>query len=101
MGIYGDYIGVYRTPIIGFKGPKYYNIQNIWALKPYCLGPWTLGFFRVWNSLVLLQLSRLCDYHCGYGLRTLYIYIYWGIMQNKMETTIVFRGSVRLCGWRL
>ena len=23
-------------------GPKYYNINGIWALKPYYLGPWTL-----------------------------------------------------------
>ena len=31
-----------RTQIIGFLGPKYYNINSIWALKPYYLGPWTL-----------------------------------------------------------
>ena len=23
-------------------GPKYYNINGIWALKPHYLGPWTL-----------------------------------------------------------
>ena len=23
-------------------GPKYYNVNGIWALKPYYLGPWTL-----------------------------------------------------------
>ena len=23
-------------------GPKYYNINGIWALKPCYLGPWTL-----------------------------------------------------------
>ena len=23
-------------------GPKYYNIDGIWALKPYYFGPWTL-----------------------------------------------------------
>ena len=23
-------------------GPKYYNINGIWALNPYYLGPWTL-----------------------------------------------------------
>ena len=23
-------------------GPKFYNIQGIWGLKPYDLGPWTL-----------------------------------------------------------
>ena len=31
-----------RTQIIGFVGPKYYNINSIWTLKPYYLGPWTL-----------------------------------------------------------
>ena len=23
-------------------GPKHYNVNGIWALKPYSLGPWTL-----------------------------------------------------------
>ena len=30
------------TQIIGFLGPKYYNINDLWALKPLYLGPWTL-----------------------------------------------------------
>ena len=31
-----------RTQIMGFWGPKYYDNNAIWALKPYYLGPWTL-----------------------------------------------------------
>ena len=31
-----------RTQITGFEGPNAYNINGIWALKPYYLGPWTL-----------------------------------------------------------
>ena len=29
-------------------GPKYCNINRIWALKPYYLGPWTP---RVWKGV--------------------------------------------------
>ena len=31
-----------KDPNNGVLGPKYYNINGIWALKPYYLGPWTL-----------------------------------------------------------
>ena len=31
-----------RTQINGVLGPKYYNLNGIWALKPYNLGPWSL-----------------------------------------------------------
>ena len=27
-------------------GPKYYNSTGIWALKHYCLGPWTLRVMK-------------------------------------------------------
>ena len=30
-------------------GPKYYNINGIWALKPYYLVPWTLRDTDVWG----------------------------------------------------
>ena len=32
-------------------GPKYYNINSIWALKPYYLGPWTLREDQVLSSV--------------------------------------------------
>ena len=31
-----------KDPNNGALGPKYYNINGIWALKPHNLGPWTL-----------------------------------------------------------
>ena len=31
-----------RAQTNGVLGPKYYNINGMWALKPYDLGPWTL-----------------------------------------------------------
>ena len=31
-----------RTQNNRVSGPKYYNINGIWALTPYYLGPWTL-----------------------------------------------------------
>ena len=37
--------------------PKYYNMNGIWALKPYYLGPWTLRD-RFWVVRNLLQSSR-------------------------------------------
>ena len=27
---------------MGVLGPKYYNLNGIWDLKPHYLGPWTL-----------------------------------------------------------
>ena len=42
-GVLGEYLGFRvkgpRTQIIGVLGPKCYNINGIWALKPYYLGP--------------------------------------------------------------
>ena len=26
--------------------PKYYNVNGVWALKPYYLGPWTWGLLQ-------------------------------------------------------
>ena len=34
-----------RTQIMGVLGPKYHNINGIWALNPYYLGPWTLRVY--------------------------------------------------------
>ena len=31
-----------KDPNNRVSGPKYYNMNGIWALKPYYLGPWTL-----------------------------------------------------------
>ena len=31
-----------KDPSTRALGPKYYNINGIWALKPHYLGPWTL-----------------------------------------------------------
>ena len=31
-----------KDPYNRVSGPKYYNINGIWALKPHYLGPWTL-----------------------------------------------------------
>ena len=31
-----------KDPNNGVLGPKYYDINGIWALNPYYLGPWTL-----------------------------------------------------------
>ena len=42
MGIYVDYDGVNRTQNNRVLGPKYYNVNGIWALKPCYLGPRTL-----------------------------------------------------------
>ena len=30
-----------KDPNIRVLGPKYYNMNGIWALKPHYLGPWT------------------------------------------------------------
>ena len=40
--VYRDCIRVYRTSKNAVLGPKYCNINGIWAVKPYKLGPWTL-----------------------------------------------------------
>ena len=32
-----------KDPNNGVLGPKYYDIDGIWALKRYYWGPWTLG----------------------------------------------------------
>ena len=48
-GIYRDIWGLYKgikDPNNGVSGPKYYNINGIWALKPSYLGPWTLRALR-------------------------------------------------------
>ena len=39
-------------------GPKYYNLNGIWALKPYYLGPWTLRG-EIAKQLGSLPLCRL------------------------------------------
>ena len=31
-----------QGPKYGVLGPKYFNVNGIWALTPYYLGPWTL-----------------------------------------------------------
>ena len=41
MGILGTIKGS-KDPNNVVLGPKCYNINGIWALKPYDLGPWTL-----------------------------------------------------------
>ena len=49
-GIYRDVWGLYRgisDPNFRVLGPKYYDINGIWALKPYYLGPWTLRVSRL------------------------------------------------------
>ena len=56
--------GVYRgimDPNNGILGPKYSNINGIWALKPYYLAPWTLrvGFSRVEDTAT----SHLSQFH--------------------------------------
>ena len=32
----------FKDPNNRVLGPKYYNVNGTWALKPYYLGPWTL-----------------------------------------------------------
>ena len=32
-----------KDPNIRVLGPKYYNMNGIWALKPHYSGPWTLN----------------------------------------------------------
>ena len=51
--ILGDYIYIHiyipegsKDSNNGVSGPKYYNIDGIWALKPHDLGPWTLRIDR-------------------------------------------------------
>ena len=41
-GSRGIYRGCKGHPNSMVLGPKYYNINGIWALKPHYLGPWTL-----------------------------------------------------------
>ena len=43
MGILVDYIGVYRTQMMGFRA-QILEYECNWALKPWCLSPWTLTF---------------------------------------------------------
>ena len=100
-----DYIGVYRTTIIGFEGPKYYNVNGIWALKPHCLGPWTLGFYNVWNSLVLLQFFQtirpsLWQWVENYIYTHIYIYI-WGLYGDSGNSYSILGLYIMLCGLRL
>ena len=35
-----------KDPNESASGPKYYNMNGIWDLKPYYLGPWTLRGYR-------------------------------------------------------
>ena len=42
-----------RAQMVGGLGPKYYNINSIWALKPHDLGPGTLEERAQGHSVVL------------------------------------------------
>ena len=44
-------------------GPKYYNINDIWVLKPCYFGPWTL---RGLYGLIRIE--------CTYGLRAMEVF---------------------------
>ena len=44
----------FKDPNDRVLGPKYHNINGIWDLKPYYLGPWTfrvmvLGLMVLWG----------------------------------------------------
>ena len=53
-----DYGGVNRTQNDRVLGPKYYNINGIWALKPCYLGPWTLRELFI-NGVTALSVMQL------------------------------------------
>ena len=39
-----------KDPNGGVLGPKHYNMNGIWDLKPYYLGPWTLRVMYTQNA---------------------------------------------------
>ena len=69
---------VYRVSGLGSKdpnnrvlGPKYHNINGIWALKPYYLGPWTLrdSSLKVWG--LKFRRSGRSSLFIGFGVERL------------------------------
>ena len=56
-----------RTQIIGFIEPKYYTINDTWALKPDYLGPWTLRD-RYSTVLFFPRLPVTQQYYAGLGV---------------------------------
>ena len=81
----GGYVGIYagctRVQGLGFKdpnnrvlGPKYNEYYSIWALKPYYLGPWTLGKDKAFVALDFLVLEE----ECGGGVGSKVV-VYMGI----------------------
>ena len=61
----------YISPNNTASGPKYYNMNGIWALKPYHLGPCT---FRDGHGAPAMKGGRSCTVHgfraCHAGRRT-------------------------------
>ena len=60
VGAHGQPYGS-KDPNKWVLGPKYYNMNGIWALKPYYLGPWTL-------RVKLCSLFGRCHGHCFLSL---------------------------------
>ena len=42
---------------MGVLGPQYYDMNDIWALKPYYLGPWTLSVTKAETTIVFTVAS--------------------------------------------
>ena len=49
-----------KDPNIRVLGPKYYNINGIWALIPYYLGPWTLRVTLLETPSPFFALAEIC-----------------------------------------